>query len=183
MRKRAWQRVPAPLSIAANEASSKVDSSRLFQPRALAIHIYSSSNPAPGESRSARPIRSIAANSEQTQRPIRSTLTTQMMTKTMDKRTYTRRTDEDRIRDLEAKLAQVKAKLEAKETKNSPLQRAFARAQRVLRKFEEVATESGRTDVALSIQAFTAGIERSVNTNPEESTRRKSRGSNFGSES
>lgn len=102
------------------------------------------------------------------------------MTTTMSKRTYIRRTEEERIHDLEEKLAQVKARLEAKQNKNSPILREWARVQRVLKKFGQAAMDNGRQDLALSAQAFAAGLERSVHTSSNDSSpRRRGRPSNI----
>ena len=102
------------------------------------------------------------------------------MTTTMSKRTYVRRTEEERIHDLEEKLAQVKARLEAKQNKNSPLLREWARVQRALKKFVQTASDSGRQDLSLSAQAFLAGLERSVHTSGNElSPRRRGRPGNI----
>jgi hypothetical protein len=102
------------------------------------------------------------------------------MTTTMSKRTYVRRTEEERIHDLEEKLAQVKARLEAKQNKNSPVLREWVRVQRALKKFGQTALDSGRQDLALSAQAFSAGLERSVHTSGNDtSPRRRGRPSNI----
>jgi hypothetical protein len=97
------------------------------------------------------------------------------MTKIMTKRTYTRRTEDDRIRELEAKLEEVKARLEERKRMDTPLLREWMKARKVLRAFQQTATDSGRSDLALSAEAFAAGLERSIHTNPEEQTRRRSK--------
>ena len=105
------------------------------------------------------------------------------MTTTMSKRSYTRRTEEERIHELEARLAQVKARLEAKKIKDSPIIREWAKSQRVLKKFIQAALDNGRQDLALSAEAFAAGLERSIHTNPDDhSPRRRGRPGRFESD-
>lgn len=93
----------------------------------------------------------------------------------MTKRTYTRRTEDDRIRELEAKLEEVKARLEEKKRMDTPLLREWMKARKVLRAFQQVAVDSNRSDLALSAEAFAAGLERSIHTNPDEPPRRRSK--------
>lgn len=81
---------------------------------------------------------------------------------TMTKRTYTRRTEDERIAELEAQIQKVKDRLENKKQKESPLLREWTKAQRGLRKFIQAAAESGRSDLSLSAEAFVAGLERSI---------------------
>lgn len=102
------------------------------------------------------------------------------MIQTMTKRPYTRRTEEQRIQDLEAKLADVKAELESKKHKDSPLHREWDKALRSLRKFIQVASDCGRNDLALSAEAFSAGLERSIRMSGDDAgPRRRGRPSSF----
>lgn len=102
------------------------------------------------------------------------------MTQTMPKRSYSRRTEEQRIQDLEAKLAEIKAKLESKKEQDSPLHREWAKAHRGLVKFIQVATDNARVDLALSAEAFAAGIQRSIRIDPDErEPRRRGRPGGF----
>src|SRR5436190_5748026 len=66
---------------------------------------------------------------------------------TMPKRSYTRRTPEDRLRELEAKLAEAKAKLEADKERDSPLHREWQKTSKLLRKFIQTASDAGRSDI------------------------------------
>lgn len=96
----------------------------------------------------------------------------------MTKRSYTRRTPEERLRELEARLAEAKAKLEAEKERESPLHQEWQKAFKVLRKFIQTASNEGRADIALSVQAFTAGIERSIRmTHEDHNPRRRGRAS------
>jgi hypothetical protein len=99
---------------------------------------------------------------------------------TMPKRSYTRRTPEDRLRELEAKLAEAKAKLEADKERDSPLHRDWQKTNKLLRKFIQTASDAGRGDIAISVQAFSAGIERSLRMSADEDNpRRRGRTSTF----
>jgi hypothetical protein len=96
---------------------------------------------------------------------------------TTAKRSYNRRSEDQRIADLQAKIQKIKERMENKQRKDSPLLREVARVQRVLRKFAQTAQDHGRADVSMSTEAFVAGLERLVNT-PEEPVRRRVRPSN-----
>ncbi|MBL8859106.1 MAG: hypothetical protein JNL28_11405 [Planctomycetes bacterium] len=106
------------------------------------------------------------------------------MTQVMPKRSYSRRTPEQRLHELEAQLAAARAKLESEKERNSPLRRDWTKAQKALRKFIQTATDEGRSDLALSAEAFTAGTDRSIGMSPEElSSRRRGRSSKHEDES
>lgn len=97
---------------------------------------------------------------------------------TMTKRSYTRRSTEERLRELEAQLADAKARLEAEKERDSPVHQEWTKTQKLLRKFIQTAMDAGRSDLAISAEAFSAGIERSIRMNPEEqSLRRRGRSS------
>lgn len=80
----------------------------------------------------------------------------------MTKRTYTRRSEEEQMRELQEKLAELKAQAEAKSRKDLPVVREWPKTQRALRAFVQIAMENKREDLAISAQAFMAGIERSL---------------------
>lgn len=99
--------------------------------------------------------------------------------KTMTKRSYLRRTEDERIAELEARIGQMKARIEAKKQKDSLLLREWTKAQRALRKFIQAAAQDGRSDLSLSAEAFLAGLERSMRAPAPalDATRRGSRSS------
>jgi len=78
------------------------------------------------------------------------------------KRKYTRRTEEDRIRELEARIEKMKAKIEERARKDSPLMKELPKLQTRLRKFADLAMKCGRADVSNSTVAFAAGLGRSL---------------------
>ena len=87
---------------------------------------------------------------------------------TATKRNYTRRTDEDRISELAAKLERIKTRVEMRKQKDSPVMREIAKVQRTLRKFAQTAQDHGREDLAISTMAFAAGLDRAATTRPDD---------------
>ena len=90
------------------------------------------------------------------------------------KRGYNRRSEDERIADLQEKIQKIKSRLESKQRKDSPVLREMSRVQRILRKFAQTALDHGRSDLALSTQAFVAGLDRTANA-PEAPVRRRNR--------
>jgi len=78
------------------------------------------------------------------------------------KRKYTRRSDEERIAELESRIAELREKQALKSKKDDPVLREIPKVQRRLRKFAQLAMDNGRPDIANSITAFTAGLERTL---------------------
>ena len=76
------------------------------------------------------------------------------------RRRYHRRSDDERIAELEQKIVELKARQSAKERKSDPVIREIPKIQRRLRKFAQLATDHHRLDIANSIRMFNAGLER-----------------------
>ena len=89
------------------------------------------------------------------------------MESSVTKRSYNRRTEEDKIRELEEKVASLKAKVEAKQRPDLPVVREWPKMQRALKNFAQLAMEHGREDLAISVQAFMAGTERTLKPHVE----------------
>jgi hypothetical protein len=85
----------------------------------------------------------------------------------MTKRQYTKRTEEEMIADLEAKIAKIKERQEAKLRKDSPVLKKWGRMKANLIKFSQLAMDHDRADVANSVTAFLAGTDRLVNEAPK----------------
>lgn len=81
-------------------------------------------------------------------------------TKPGSRRNYHRRTDDERIAELEQRILELKSKQAARERKDDPVLREIPKIQRRLRKFAQLAMDNSRPDIANSITAFTAGLER-----------------------
>jgi hypothetical protein len=76
------------------------------------------------------------------------------------RRKYQRRTDEQRIADLEKRIADLKARAAEREKKTDPVIREIPKVQRRLRKFAQLAMERKRPDIANTTTAFAAALER-----------------------
>ena len=76
------------------------------------------------------------------------------------RRQYTRRTAEQRIAELEARISEIKVKAAAKESKNDPIAKDIPKVQRRLRKFAQLAIDNERMDLSNSTMAFVAQLER-----------------------
>lgn len=90
------------------------------------------------------------------------------------RRNYHRRSEDERIADLQEKIQKIKSRAEMKERKGSPVLREMTKLQRTLRKFAQTALDHGRSDLALSTEAFVAGLDRIANA-PEQPVRRRGR--------
>ena len=76
------------------------------------------------------------------------------------KRKYHRRSEAERIAELEQRITDIKKKLEAKERQDSPVLKQIPRLQTHLRKFAQLSMECGRPDVSNTTIAFVAGLDR-----------------------
>lgn len=90
---------------------------------------------------------------------------------TMTKRSYTRRSDEQRLAMLQAKLEKLKNRVAGKKQRESPIHREVKKVQRVLRKFAQTALDHDREDLANSTTAFLAGLERIARDAPGDAPR------------
>lgn len=97
-----------------------------------------------------------------------------------------RKSEEERLEELQKQLEELKARVEEKSRRDLPVVRDYAKVEKVLRTFMQTAMDHGREDVAISVQAFLAGTTRMLDRPEEEEAprRRGSRGesSAFGSE-
>ena len=99
-----------------------------------------------------------------------------------EKRAYRRRSDQERINELEEKLQHMKQRVERRQRVDSPVLRDLPRVQRKLKKFAELALEHGRDDLANSTLAFVAGLDRmkDAQVDPPKRKLRASRGPGTG---
>ena len=84
------------------------------------------------------------------------------------KRSYRRRTEEERIADLQEKLEELQKKVESKTRKDLEVLKEIPKVQRRLKKFAQMAMIHGRHDLANSTMAFIAGLDRARDVEPEE---------------
>jgi len=92
----------------------------------------------------------------------------------MSKRQYTRRTDEEMIADLEAKISSIKGRIETKQRQDSPVIKKWKRVQKTLANFAQLAMDHDRADVANSVTAFVAGTGRLVDELPKAQPKKRS---------
>lgn len=76
------------------------------------------------------------------------------------KRAYRRRSEEERIAELEQKIASIKHKMELRERQDLPVLREIPKIQRSLRRFADLAKEHGRDDLYNSADSFVSGLDR-----------------------
>lgn len=80
----------------------------------------------------------------------------------MSKRAYNRRTEDEKIEELQAKIADLRLRMELKNRKDGPVFRDLKKVKKVLTKFGQTAMDCERVDLATMTQAFLAGLERSA---------------------
>jgi molecular chaperone GrpE (heat shock protein) len=91
----------------------------------------------------------------------------------VEKRTYTRRSDAERIAELQTKIDQLQNRLVKQQRADMPVIRDIPKVQRRLRRFVQLAMDHGRQDLAHSTMAFVAGLDRVLSG--EETSRRRGR--------
>jgi molecular chaperone GrpE (heat shock protein) len=79
---------------------------------------------------------------------------------TMSKRSYKRRSEDERIAELESKIAELQKKVESKQRTDLPVLREIPKLQRKLKDFAQRAVNYGRDDLANSTMAFAMGLDR-----------------------
>jgi len=76
------------------------------------------------------------------------------------KRKYTRRTEEERIAELEKRIKDIQARVQAKKRRDSPVLKEIPKIKRKLKQFAQLAQDHGRADVANSTMAFMTSLDR-----------------------
>jgi len=82
------------------------------------------------------------------------------------RRDYNRRSDEQRIAELEARIAEIQAREDAKRRKDDPVIKDVPKLQRRLRKFAQLAAQHERLDIANSVTAWVSSLDRMVRDDP-----------------
>ena len=88
------------------------------------------------------------------------------------KRSYRRRSDDERIADLESKIDDLKKKIAMRERKDSPVLKEIPKIQRRLQSFAQMAIDHGREDLSNMTMAFVAGLDRVAQERAAEPTPR-----------
>lgn len=76
------------------------------------------------------------------------------------RRSYNRRSPDQRVADLQKKISDLKAKRVAREKKDDPVQREIRKLLKRLKHFIQVAHDNRRPDVANSAMGFKSMLER-----------------------
>lgn len=82
------------------------------------------------------------------------------------KRSYRRRSDNELIEEMEAKIANLRKKIESRTRPDQEVLTEVPKVQRRLRNFAQLAMKHGRADLANSTMAFMAGLERMKDAEP-----------------
>jgi len=77
-------------------------------------------------------------------------------------RTHQRRSSDERVADLEKKIADLKARQAAQSKKNDPLVREIRKLLKQLKRFIQLAYDSSRPDIANSALGFRAILDRAL---------------------
>lgn len=91
----------------------------------------------------------------------------------MAKRSYTRRSDEQLIHELQEKLKRVEARIEAKQRADAPVLKEITKVTRTLRKFAQTAMDYERQDLSNMTMAFISGLERAGEDIPKKKPRQR----------
>lgn len=76
------------------------------------------------------------------------------------RRTYRRRSEEERIADLEKKIEALKARQAVRDRKDDPILKEIPKVSRRLRKFAQLAMDHRRPDIANTSSGFAAALDR-----------------------
>jgi hypothetical protein len=93
----------------------------------------------------------------------------------MSKRAYKRRSEDEKIAELNAKIEELKRRVELRQRKDGPVFKELNKLRRALVRFSQTAMECERADLSMMTQAFLAGLERSAGTMEAEEPRRRGR--------
>lgn len=87
-------------------------------------------------------------------------------------RSYNRRSDDQRIAELQTKIEDLRKKLEHRQRPDQAVVREIPKIQKKLRRFAQVSADNGRDDIANSTVAFIAGLDRMIQNMVEPPKRR-----------
>ncbi len=87
------------------------------------------------------------------------------------RRTYKRRTADQRVAELDQKIAELKAKQAARDKRDDPILREIQKLHRRLKKFIQMALDHNRPDVANSALGFKSSLQRILSTELGETTK------------
>lgn len=93
----------------------------------------------------------------------------------MAKRTYTRRTEAERIAELQKKIEELESKMESEQRPDGEVLKQIPKVKRSLGKFAQLCIDNRRPDLSNSALAFLATLERQAQDIPDEMRARMQR--------
>jgi molecular chaperone GrpE (heat shock protein) len=84
----------------------------------------------------------------------------------MTKREYNRRTDEERLSELESQLEELKSKVQQQQRPDAPVLEEIKKVKKVLTKFSQTCADHGRTDMVNSVMAFLHTLDHQAKSVP-----------------
>ena len=84
----------------------------------------------------------------------------------MTKREYNRRTDEERLNELESQLEKLKDKVHQEQRSDAPVLKEIKKVKTALNKFSQICVDHGRTDMANSVMAFLHTLDHQAKSIP-----------------
>lgn len=87
-------------------------------------------------------------------------------TKLMTKREYNRRTDAERLSELESQLEKLKSKVQQEQRSDAPVLKEIKKVKTALNKFSQICADHGRTDITNSVMAFLHTLDHQAKSFP-----------------
>lgn len=86
----------------------------------------------------------------------------------MTKRTYRRRTEAEKIEDLQKQIEALESKIQAEQRPDTEVLKAIPKVKRSLSKFSQLCVDNKRHDLSNSILAFLGTLERQAKDIPDD---------------
>ena len=86
----------------------------------------------------------------------------------MTKRSYKRRSDDQLIEDLESKIKQVEARMQARERKDSPVLKEIPKVKKRLAAFAQLCMDHHRKDLSNTVMGFLTMLDIQAKDVPDE---------------
>ena len=90
------------------------------------------------------------------------------LAKDMAKRSYNRRSDDEIIEDLQARIRDIERRVEAKQRPDTAVLKDIPRLKKSLAKFSQLCMDNGRKDLSNSVLGFLATLEVQAKALPDE---------------
>ena len=84
----------------------------------------------------------------------------------MTKREYNRRTDEERLSELESQLEKLKSKVQQQQRPDAPVLEEIEKVKKVLTKFSQTCADHGRTDMVNTVMVCLHTLEYQAKSVP-----------------